>query len=140
MKNILSLLACLCLFSCAGLPTPSGNAEVTIPKSQRADFTARFTGDVLTQRGRIADQGPQHVVYEFVGPEGLSIALVGEAIRSKLRLDFVEIGGTVRVVGTRSTMKVNAFGGTQENNMMMMTHERQALQEWMSKAAGGARG
>lgn len=136
MRLIHTLAAALLLFlsSCAGLPTPSGNPEVTVSKSQRSSFAARFTNEMLNKNAIIAEQGADFIVYDFVNPaEGLSIALTGEAVSGRVRLSSIELGDTVRVVGTRVSRHRGAFGNTRDVPNFL-TADRQQVQDWMNAA------
>lgn len=135
MNRLLILILAVTLPSCTALPTASGNPEVTIPKSQRADFESRFTNEILNKNAVISEQGANFIVYDFVNvAEGFSLALTGESVSSRVRLNFVESGGSVRVVGTRATRHRMAFGNTREVPDVF-TRDRQQIQNWMNAAA-----
>lgn len=90
---------------------------------------------MLNYKATITEQTDHNVLYEFIGPVALSIALTGSAIRGRVRLNFVELGDSVRVVGTRSTQEIMGFGNSRESPVML-TRDKQTLQDWMNQAAG----
>lgn len=133
--HTLAAVAAIILSACTHLATPSGQPEVNIPKSQKAAFTSALTNELLNERWSIAEQGENFMVFELVGLEGVQMFFNGYSQRPRVRLNFVEIGGNVRVVASLTILARGAFG-RQSEEPVLPTRYVQTWQNRLLKAAG----